>query len=394
MSKNISENKNTAEKKSQTEKSIQRRRFLKGATGAAAATAAAAASSFPAPALSQGLLQWRLVTTWPKNFPGLGTGANMLGDLITKGSGGRLTVKVYGAKEIVPAFEALDAVGSGTVEMGHGAPYYWKGKIAAAQFLASVPFGMTAQEVNAWYQWGNGQKLADKIYKKMGAKFFPSGNTGVQMGGWFNKKMNSLDDYKGLKMRIPGLGGEVVKAAGGNVVNLPGGEIPPALQSGALDATEWVGPYNDLAFGLYKSAKYYYFPGWHEPATVLDNFVNMNAWEKLPGDLKSVVETANAAVNQIVLSEFTARNNAALQTLVGKHKVNLQKFPDNVLNGLGKLAGQVMNEIASKDALSREVMDDYLKFRREALAWSSRAEGTYLPARLLPFKYATPSKEG
>ncbi|MEK9930295.1 MAG: ABC transporter substrate-binding protein, partial [Rhodospirillaceae bacterium] len=208
-----------------------------------------------APMVNKGLLEWRLVTTWPKNFPGLGTGANLLGELITKGSGGRLTVKVFGAKEVVPAFEAMDAVGNGTVEMGHGAPYYWKGKVAAAQFLASVPFGMTAQEVNAWYQWGNGQKLGDQIYKEMGAKFFPSGNTGVQAGGWFNKEMNSLSDYKGLKMRIPGLGGEVVKAAGGNVINLPGGEIPPALQSGALDATEWVGPYNDLAFGLYKSAK-------------------------------------------------------------------------------------------------------------------------------------------
>lgn len=373
-------------------KEIKRRGFLKGATGAAAATVAA--SGFAAPAISQGRMQWRLVTTWPKNFPGLGTGANLLGKMITEGSGGRLSVKVFGAKEIVPAFEALDAVSNGTVEMGHGAPYYWKGKIAATQFLASVPFGMTAQEVNAWYQWGNGQKLADKIYKQMGTKFFPSGNTGVQMGGWFNKKMNSLSDYKGLKMRIPGLGGEVVKAAGGNVVNLPGGEIPPALQSGALDATEWVGPYNDLAFGLYKSAKYYYFPGWHEPATVLDNFVNLKAWEKLPNDLKSVVTAANAAVNQIVLSEFTARNNAALQTLVNKHKVKLLKFPDPVLNGLGQLAGEVMGDIASKDSLSREVMDDYLKFRREAVAWSSRAEGTYLPARLLPFKYATPSKKG
>ena len=226
----------------------------------------------------------------------------------------------------------------------------------------------------------------------MGAKFFPSGNTGVQMGGWFNKKIINISDYKGLKMRIPGLGGEVVKAAGGNVVNLPGGEIPPALQSGALDATEWVGPYNDLAFGLYKSAKYYYFPGWHEPATVLDNFINIKAWEKLPGDLKSVVTAANAAVNQIVLSEFMARNNAALQTLVGKHNVNLVKFPNAVLNGLGKLAGEVMSDLASKDALSREVMDDYLKFRKGALSWSSRAEGTYLPARSLPFKYASPSK--
>lgn len=359
----------------------QRRRFLKAAAGAT--VAGVAVSSFPAPAISQGRMQWRLITTWPKNFPGLGTGANLLGDLITKGSGGRLSVKVFGSKEIVPAFESMDAVANGTVEMGHGAPYYWKGKVAASQFLASVPFGMTAQEVNAWYQWGNGQKLGDKIYKQMGCKFFPSGNTGVQAGGWFNKKINSLSDYKGLKMRIPGLGGEVVKAAGGNVINLPGGEIPPALASGALDATEWVGPYNDLAFGLYKSAKYYYFPGWHEPATVLDNFINIKAWEKLPADLKAVVTAANTAVNQMVLSEFTARNNAALQTLINKHNVKLLKFPDEVLKGLGKLSTVVMNEIAAKDPLSREVMDDYLKFRDDASAWSSRAEGAYLPARAM-----------
>jgi TRAP-type mannitol/chloroaromatic compound transport system substrate-binding protein len=371
-------------------KKVNRRKFLTGAAGGAAA--AAAASSFPAPALSQGRMQWRMVTTWPKNFPGLGTGANLLADLITKGTNGRLEVKVFGGGEIVPAFESMDAVGSGTVEMGHGAPYYWKGKVAASQYLASVPFGMNAQEQNAWYQYGNGQKLADRIYKEMGAKFFPSGNTGTQMGGWFNKEIKSPEDYKGLKMRIPGLGGEVVKAAGGNVINLPGGEIPPALASGAIDATEWVGPYNDLAFGLYKSAKYYYYPGWHEPATLLENFINIKAWEKLPGDIKAVVEAANRAVNQTVLSEFVARNNAALQTLVTKHKVKLMKFPDSLLNHLGKLAGEVMNDLASKDALSREVMDDYLKFRRDVVAWEKVSEQAYLTARLLPFKYAEPSK--
>ena len=374
---------------------MERRDFIAGATGAVVGVGATYAvmkgqykpekkmAAVQAPAVSKGLKEWRLVTTWPKNFPGLGTGANLLGDLITKGSDGRLTVKVYGAKEVVPAFEALDAVASDTVQMGHGAPYYWKGKQPATQFLASVPFGMTAQELNAWYQWGNGQKFADKVYREMGAKFFPSGNTGVQAGGWFNKEINSLSDYKGLKMRIPGLGGEVVKAAGGNVINLPGGEISPALQSGALDATEWVGPYNDLAFGLYKSAKYYYFPGWHEPATVLDNFINIKAWESLPGDLKSVVEAANAAVNQIVLSEFVARNNAALKTLVGKHNVQLRNFPNEVLKGLGGLSKQVMNDIASKDPMSREVMDDYLAFLKDASAWSSRSEGAYLRAREL-----------
>jgi TRAP-type mannitol/chloroaromatic compound transport system substrate-binding protein len=226
----------------------------------------------------------------------------------------------------------------------------------------------------------------------MGAKFFPSGNTGTQMGGWFNKEIKSPADYRGLKMRIPGLGGEVVKAAGGNVINLPGGEIPPALASGAIDATEWVGPYNDLAFGLYKSAKYYYYPGWHEPATLLENFINLNAWEKLPGDIKAVVEAANRAVNQTVLSEFVARNNAALRTLVTKHKVQLRQFPESLLNHLGKLSGDVMNDLASKDPLSREVMDDYLKFRRDVIAWEKVSEQAFMTARLLPFKYAEPSK--
>jgi TRAP-type mannitol/chloroaromatic compound transport system substrate-binding protein len=369
---------------------IDRRKFMTGAAGGVAA--AAAASSFPAPALSQGKMEWRMVTTWPRNFPGLGTGANLLADMITKGTEGRLSVKVYGAGEIVPAFESMDAVGSGTVEMGHGAPYYWKGKVAASQYLASVPFGMNAQEQNAWFQYGNGQKLADKIYRNMGAKFFPSGNTGTQMGGWFNKEIKSPADYRGLKMRIPGLGGEVVKAAGGNVINLPGGEIPPALASGAIDATEWVGPYNDLAFGLYKSAKYYYYPGWHEPATLLENFINLNAWEKLPGDIKAVVEAANRAVNQTVLSEFVARNNAALRTLVTKHKVQLRQFPESLLNHLGKLSGDVMNDLASKDPLSREVMDDYLKFRRDVIAWEKVSEQAFMTARLLPFKYTEPSK--
>jgi TRAP-type mannitol/chloroaromatic compound transport system substrate-binding protein len=380
----------TSSQNSGGKKRIDRRRFLTGAGGVAAA--AATMSGFPTPAISQGRMEWRMVTTWPKNFPGLGTGANLLAEMITKGTGGRLSVKVYGANEIVPAFEAMDAVSAGKVEMGHGAPYYWKGKVAAAQYLASVPFGMSAQETNAWYQYGNGQRIADRIYKEMGCKFFPSGNTGTQMGGWFNKQIKSPADYKGLKMRIPGLGGEVVKAAGGIVVNLPGGEIPPALQSGAIDATEWVGPYNDLAFGLYKSAKIYYYPGWHEPSTLIENFVNLKAWEKQPNDIKAVIEAANRAVNQSVLSEFVARNNSSLQTLVTRHKVQLKKFPDSLLNALGKLAGEVMNDLASKDPLSREVMDDYLRFRKAAIAWSNRSEVAFMAARALPFKYAEPSK--
>jgi TRAP-type mannitol/chloroaromatic compound transport system substrate-binding protein len=365
---------------------MKRRQFMRGAATAAAA-GAVAASSFPAPAISQGLMKWRMQTTWPKNFPGLGTGANKLAEYIGAASGGKLTVEVYGGGEIVPPFETMDAVSSGTIEMGHGAPYYWQGKLSATQFLASVPFGLNAQEQNAWMQFGGGQELADKIYKELGCKFFASGNTGVQAGGWFNKEINSLEDFKGLKMRIPGLGGAVVKAAGGNVVNLPGGEIPPALQSGAIDATEWVGPYNDLAFGLYKSAKFYYYPGWHEPATMLDNFINLNAWDKLSDDLKAVVAAANGYANLFVLNEFVAKNNGALNTLVSEHGVILKKFPDDVLNALGALSGQVIRDLVAADSLSGEVMDSIAAFRKQAIAYAKVSEQAFYNARGLPFKW-------
>ncbi|MFQ5776071.1 MAG: TRAP transporter substrate-binding protein [Kiloniellaceae bacterium] len=369
---------------------IKRRDFIRQATATTAAAATAvAASSLPKPSLSQGRLKWRMQTTWPKNFPGLGTGANKLAEFITAASEGRLTVEVFGAGEIVPAFETMDAVSSGTIEMGHGAPYYWKGKVPASQFIASTPFGLNVAEQNAWLQFGGGQQLADRVYKELGCKFFASGNTGVQMGGWFNKEINSLEDYKGLKMRIPGLGGEVVKAAGGNVVNLPGGEIPPALSSGAIDATEWVGPYNDLAFGLYKSAKFYYYPGWHEPATLLDNFITLKAWENLSGDLKAIVQAANGYANLYVLNEFMANNNSSLNTLVNKHGVIVKKFPDEVLNGLGALAGQVLGDLAAADSLSREVMHSIVTFRKQSIAFAKVSEQAFYNARGLPFKWVS-----
>ena len=366
---------------------VERRKFLLGAAAAGMGGAAATASSLPRPALAQDRRDWRLVTTWPANFPGLGTGANLLGEYITAASDGRLNVTVYGAGEIVPAFEAMDAVQNGTVEMGHGAPYYWKGKEDATQYLASIPFGMNAQEQNAWFQYGGGQELADRVYERMNAKFFPSGNTGTQMGGWFNVEMNTLADYEGLKMRIPGLGGEVVAAAGGTVVNLPGGEILPALQSGAIDATEWVGPYNDLAFGLYQVAQFYYFPGWHEPATVLDNFINLDAWNDLPADLQNIVEHANRAVNQMVLSEFVARNNQALQTLISEHGVELRQFPDELLTGLGNLSGEVVSDLATADPLSMEVLESIAAFRAGAMAWANTSEQPFAAARGLDFDW-------
>lgn len=325
--------------------------------------------------------KWKMVTTWPKDFPGLGTGANTLARLIGEMSGGRLEVKVFGANEIVPAFEAFDAVSSGTAEMGHGAAYYWKGKSEAAQFFAAVPFGLTAQEMNGWLYYGGGLELWREVYQSFGLIPAAAGNSGVQMGGWFNKEINKLEDLNGLKMRIPGLGGEVLKRAGGTPVSLPGGEIFTSLQSGAIDATEWVGPYNDVAFGLHKVAKYYYYPGWHEPGTTLECFINAKAFAALPADLQSIVMNACRVTNEDMLSEYTARNNVALNALISKHRVDLRPFPEEVLRKLRDLSDQVVQEIAEKDPLSRKVYESYAQFRDHAIDWHRISEQAYLEAR-------------
>jgi TRAP-type mannitol/chloroaromatic compound transport system substrate-binding protein len=336
-----------------------------------------------APALAAKKYRWKMVTTWPKNFPGMGTGANFLAELIHDMSGGRITVKVYGANELVPPFEAFDAVSRGTAEMGHGASYYWKGKSEAAQFFAAVPFGLTAQEMNAWLYHGGGMALWREVYEPFGLVPTAAGNTGVQMGGWFNKEINSVADLKGLKMRIPGLGGEVLKRAGGTPVSLPGGELFTSLESGAIDATEWVGPYNDLAFGLYKAAKYYYYPGWHEPGTTLECFINKKAFDDLPEDLQSIVTNACRVANQDLLAEYTARNNAALDTLVNEHNVDLRRFPDDVLTQLHALSDEVVAEVAAKDKLSGKVYTSFKKFRDQVVAWHDVSERAYLNARQL-----------
>lgn len=358
---------------------MKRRDFLKSAGAGSLVAGSMLAGSNVARAKPQ--FKWKMVTTWPKNFPGLGTGANNLAALINEMSGGRIQVKVYGAKELVPALEVFDAVSRGTAEMGHGAAYYWKGKSEAAQFFAAVPFGLTAQEMNGWLYHGGGMELWEKIYAAFNLVPAAAGNTGVQMGGWFNKQINSLADLKGLKMRIPGLGGEVLKRAGGTPVNLPGGELYTSLQSGAIDATEWVGPYNDLAFGLYKVAKYYYYPGWHEPGTTLEAIINKKAFAALPKDLQSIVRNACKVVNQDMLAEYTARNNTALQMLVNKHKVKLRQFPDDVIKKLRNLSDEVVAEVAQKDKMSQKVYESFRKFRDQAMEWHRISEQTYMRAR-------------
>lgn len=306
------------------------------------------------PAAEQQTFNWKMVTSWPKNFPGVGVGAERFARLVEEMSNGRLKIKVYAAGELVPALEVFDAVSRGTAEMGHGAPYYWKGKVPAAQFFCALPFGPNAQEMNAWLHRGGGIELWEEVYKPYGVLPMACGATGVQTAGWFNKEINSVEDFKGLKMRTPGLGGEVLTKMGGTVVNMPAGEIFTALQTGAIDATEWIGPYNDLALGLHKASKYYYTPGWQEPNVTFELDVNLKAWDTLPDDLKAIVRAAARDVNGDMLDDYNAKNMEALEQL-REQGVEVRRLPDDVLARLKEVAAEVVDASAAADPVAAKV---------------------------------------
>lgn len=364
---------------------MKRRKLLKAA---AITSIAAAAASFPKPSISKNRRSWKLITTWPKNLPGLGTGAQYFADQVTKVSEGRLSVQLFASGEIVPAFESIDAVGAGTVEMGHGAPYYWKGKAPAAQFVSNFPFGLTAQEYNAWYYFGGGDKLCDELYRDaFGCKYIICGNTGVQHPGWCSKEVDTIEQFKGLKMRMPGIGGEVMRRVGATVVNLPGSEVAAALASGTIDWVEWNNPYGEASMGFYRHAKYYYAPGWHEVGTAIELFVNGKAWDSLEDDLKALVIQCANSTNMIMLSEFQGRSGPVLQSFVKDHGVVIKTLSDDVLTKFGSVAGEVISELAAADKMSAKVLKSMASFRTEQKAYSSTTEGAIINARNLPFKF-------
>jgi TRAP-type mannitol/chloroaromatic compound transport system substrate-binding protein len=380
---------------------MERRDFLKKAgitaAGALATTAGLVACAQQkeekkaeapaAPAVqTKKTFEWKMVTTWPPNLPVLQTGAERFAKRVEEVTGGQVKIEVYAGGELVPPLGVFDAVSEGTVECGSGAAYYWAGKVPAAQWFAAVPFGLNAQGINAWFYSGGGLQLWEEVYAPFNVIPRPQGNTGVQMGGWFRKQMNTIDDYKGLKMRIPGLGGKVVSKAGGTVVLLPGGEIFTSLERGVIDATEWVGPMHDLRMGFYKAADYYYYPGWHEPGTALEVIFNKKAYESLPTELQQALDAIAAETNMWSLCEFEAGNGAALQTLISEHNVNLVRFPDQLLEDLRKLANETLEEEASKDTMSRKVHDAFKKFKAQVGVWGSVSERAYYD--LIADKYA------
>lgn len=324
---------------------------------------------------------WKIVTTWPKNLPGLGAGPENFTRLIDEMSGGRLTARVYGAGEMVPAFEVFDAVSQGVADAGHGAAYYWKGKIPASVFFTAVPFGMTAQEMNGWMHYGGGLEVWREAYAPSNVIPLAGGSTGVQMAGWFNREINSVEDIKGLKMRIPGMAGEVFAAAGGTAVRIPGGEIYTSLQTGVIDAVEWVGPYNDRALGLHEVAKYYYYPGWHEPGPLLEFIVNKQSMESLPADLQAIVTAAARTVNQDMLDEFTSRNNQALQQLINEHGVQLRRLPDDVLREFWRATEEVMQKLIAEDAMAAKVYASFKTYYDGVREYHHISEQAYINAR-------------
>ncbi len=325
--------------------------------------------------------RWKMITTWPKNLPALGTVPERMAERIRLMSNGRLDIRVYGAGELVGAFEVFDAVSSGTAEMGNGASYYWRSKLPIAAIFSTVPFGMTAQEMNGWLHYGGGLALWRELYEPFGLIPMAAGNTGVQMGGWFNREINGIEDLEGLKMRIPGLGGEVLKRIGGLPVTMPGSEVFTSLQTGVIDATEWVGPYNDLAFGLHTVADYYYYPGWHEPGATIESIVNAQAWASLPRDLQVILETAVRHANDDMLAEFTARNAQALQTLIDEHGVDVRPFPDDVLAALQAEAESVVAAMAGDDPLQQRILDSHAAFTASVRRYHEITERAYLNAR-------------
>lgn len=340
-------------------------------------------------ATSDGLteaIEWKLVTTWPKGLPGLGAAPENFARRVNEASGGRLRIKVFGAGEIVPAFEVFDAVSQGVAEAGHGASYYWKGKIPASVFYTAVPFGMTAQEANGWLHYGGGLQLWHELYAPFGVVPFAGGSTGVQMAGWFNIRLNNRDDLNGLKMRIPGLAGEVFDAAGGSAVRIAGGEVYTSMQTGVIDAVEWVGPYNDRTLGLMEVGDYYYYPGWHEPGAMLEIIINADALASLPADLQAIVRVAARATNTDMLDDFTAHNSESLQILLSDFNTEVLPLPDDIMDVLYESSQVAIQSLVESDPMARKIAASYFDFAERVRTYHEISERAYLNGRdrLLP----------
>jgi len=344
--------------------------------------AAGLAGALAAPSVARAqTMKWRMVTSWPKRLPGPGMSAERIAERVRALSGGRIDIDVHAAGEIVPAFGVLDAVGNGVADIGHTAAFYWQGKMPAAAFFTTVPFGLTPGEHVAWIDAGGGQVLWDALYAPFGVKPFMGGNTGVCMGGWFRHELKSLADLRGLKLRSLGLGGEIYRRLGATPQTTPPSEILTSLQSGVLDAAEFVGPGSDIALGLYRVAPFYYYPGFNKPNGTGECIVAKKTWDGLPADLKAIVEHACATEANFALAEMERLNAEALSALTAQHGVTLAAFPDDVVAAARKQSVDVLGDVAGRDAISGKVHASYVAFRDRTAPWSRVSIEAVLHAR-------------
>lgn len=358
---------------------MDRRSFIKNATLAAGATAAA--STLAAPAIAQGRKELNIVSTWPRDFPGLGTSAQRLAARIPEITEGSIQVNYFASGERVPAFDSFDEVASGNSQAYIAADYYWKGKHPGWAYFTAVPFGLAYAEMDAWMKFGGGQELLDEIGTEFGIKGIPCGNTGCQMGGWFNKEINSADDFKGLKMRIPGLGGDVLAKLGASPVTLPGSQIYENLVSGAVQATEWVGPWNDFFMKFYEAAKFYYYPGMHEPASQLTMGFNKSWWDGLSETQKGQLTAACHEENAHQMAETNANNGTFLSRLINDHGVKLRAFNDETYDAFGEAAQEVFDEVSSHSPLAKKIHESFLGARRDIGRWMLLSDAGYIERR-------------
>lgn len=343
---------------------------------------AGVAAAFATPALAKGLIEWRMVTSWPKNLPGPGISAERLAQSIGRLSDGRLTVKVFAAGELVPALECLDAVGGGAAEMAHTASLYWAGKMPAAPIYTSAPFGPTPLEHLSWVDHGGGQALWDELYAGFGVKPFMAGNTGISMAGWFRREVGGLDDVKGLKIRVVGFGGEIWRRMGATPVSLPPGEVYSAFQSGVVDAAELLAPASDLAVGLHRVTRFYYGPGFDKPNGTGEALVSLKAWGALPDDLKAIVAAACRDEHAMALGQAEWNNALALDTLLTVHGIELKTMPDAVMARAREIAATLLSEVAAADPLSGRIVASWRQGLARTAMWSRANLAHYLPARL------------
>jgi TRAP-type mannitol/chloroaromatic compound transport system substrate-binding protein len=353
---------------------MERRKFLKGA---ALTAGAATTTTLAAPALAQSSKEMVIVSTWPRDFPGLGLSAQRVAARITELSEGRITTQYFAAGERVGAFDSFDEVASGNSQAYIAADYYWKGKHPGWAFFTSVPFGLTYTERAAWLKYMDGQALWDELAGGFGLKCLPVGCTGCQMGGWFNKEIETADDLKGLKMRIPGLGGDVMTKLGVSVVSLPGGQIYENLVSGAIDATEWVGPYNDYFLKFYEAAKYYYYPGMHEPGGNISFGFNKAFWEGLTSWEQELIRTCAYEEYANQMDETNANNGVYLKRLINDHGVQLRQFSEEIYDSFGEAAGEVFAEARQHSDLANRIYESFEVARGEVGGWMAISDVAY-----------------